>query len=77
MKKVQISWNLFILLIKYFLFENYNNFDEIKLQIEEKLDAIERRQLYTKYKTSDTEIDREKARNEYLDKVGYNKDFRW
>ncbi len=77
MKKVQISWDLFMLLIRYFLIENYDVYDEIKVLVEEKLDAMERRELYTKYKTSDSEEEKETARNKYLDKKGYHKDFRW
>ncbi len=77
MKKVQISWDLFMLLIRYFLFESYDTYDEIKLLVEQKLDAMERRELYTKYKTSDSQEEKETARNKYLDKKGYHKDFRW
>ncbi|MFV0519970.1 MAG: complexin-2 [Lachnospirales bacterium] len=77
MKKVQISWDLFMLLIRYFLLESYDTFDEIKVLVEEKLDAMERRELYTKYKTSDSEEEKENARNKYLDKKGYHRDFRW
>ncbi len=77
MKKVQISWELFMLLIRYFLLGQYDIFDEIKPLIEQKLDAMERRELYTKYKTSDDEVEKENTRIKYLDKKGYHKDFRW
>ena len=43
---------------------------EIKKGLEEKLEAMVRRDLYTKYKTAPTEEEREKARQEYLEKVG-------
>ena len=34
-------------------------------------------ELYTKYKTSPNEKEREQARKKYLDKVGMHEDFRW
>lgn len=50
---------------------------EIKKGLEEKLEAMVRRDLYTKYKTAPTEEEREKARQEYLEKVGMHRSFRW
>ena len=50
---------------------------QIKKGLEEKLEAMVRRELYTKYKTAPTEEEREKARQEYLNKVGMHSDFRW
>ena len=50
---------------------------EIKKGLEGKLKAMVRRDLYTKYKTAQTEEEREKARQEYLEKVGMHRDFRW
>ena len=50
---------------------------EIKKGLEEKLEAMVRRDLYTKYKTAPTEEEREKARQEYLKKVGMHRSFRW
>ena len=43
----------------------------------EKLDSMVKRQLYTTFKTAPTEEEREKARQEYLDKCGMHEDFRW
>ena len=45
--------------------------------LEEKLEAMVRRDLYTKYKPAPTEEEREKARQEYLEKVGMHRSFRW
>jgi hypothetical protein len=45
--------------------------------MQEKLDAMVKRELYTTYKTAGTLEEREKARQEYLEKVGIPKDFRW
>ena len=50
---------------------------EIKKGLEEKLEAMVRRDLYTKYKTAPSEEEREKARQEYLKKVGMHRSFRW
>lgn len=41
------------------------------------MNAMVERELYTKSKTAQTEEEREKARQEYLDKRGIQKDFRW
>ena len=50
---------------------------EIKKGLEDKLEAMVRRELYTKYKTAPTEEEREKARQEYLKKVGMYRSFCW
>ena len=50
---------------------------EIKKGLEEKMEAMVRRDLYTKYKTAPTEEERETARQEYLEKVGMHRSFRW
>ena len=50
---------------------------KIKRGLEEKLEAMERRDLYTIYKIAPTEEEREKARREYLEKVGVHRSFRW
>ncbi len=85
MKKIQITQDLFVKMIKYFygdefevgddeLFELYR---DIKKGIDQKLDAISRRSYYTEYKTADTDEAKEKARQKYLDAVGMHKDFRY
>ena len=77
MKQIQIPEQLFFALLKYHLVEIDEVLPEIKKGLEDKLEAMVRRDLYTKYKTSPTEEEREKARQEYLDKVGVHRDFRW
>lgn len=77
MKNVQISQELFIALMKYFLLEQEELLPEIKKGLEKKLDALVMRELYTKYKTAPSEEEREKARLEYLDKRGVPENFRW
>lgn len=77
MKNVQISQELFIALMRYFLLEQEELLPEIKKGLEKKLDALVMRELYTKYKTAPSEEEREKARREYLDKRSVPESFRW
>ena len=76
LKNVQISEELFVALLKYHLVEMDDVLPQIKKGLEEKLEAMVRRDLYTKYKTASTEEEREKARQEYLEKVGMHRSFR-
>lgn len=41
------------------------------------IEAQTRHALYTTYKTAPTEAQREKARQEYLERAGIHADFRW
>jgi len=59
------------------LFDQEELLPEIKKGLEQKLDALVRRELYTKYKTAPTKEEQEKARREYLDKRGILDYFRW
>ena len=77
MKNVQISEQLFFALLKYHLLDMDEVVPEIKKGLEEKVEAMMKRELYTKYKTAPTEEEREKARQEYLEKAGMHRDFRW
>lgn len=77
MKQVQISEDLFMLLLKYHFIGIEEYQPEIQKGLEQKLDQMVKRQLYTTYKTAPTEEEREKARKEYLDKRGVSEDFRW
>lgn len=85
MKKIQITQELFVKMLKYFYGEELELADDeliglyydIKSGIDKKMDAISRRSYYTEYKTADTDAAREKARQKYLDTVGMHKDFRW
>ena len=77
MKMVQIPESLFIALMKYHMLGMEDCLPEIKSGLEEKLEAMVKRELYTKSKTAETEAEREEARKKYLDKVGMHRDFRW
>lgn len=48
----------------------------IRAALEQKLDALVARQLYSQSKTAPTPEEREKARREYLDLKGIPEDFR-
>lgn len=63
--------------MKYHLLDMDECRNEIQKGLEQKIDAMVRHQLYTAYKTAPTEEEREKARQDYLDKVGMHRDFRW
>lgn len=74
---MQISEKLFIALPKYHLVEMDDALPDIKKGLKEKLEAMVKRDLYTKYKTAPTEEEGEKARQEYLEKVEMHRSFRW
>ena len=77
MKNVQIPYELFVDLVLYHL-NGEDDFDEeIRQGLEQKLDAILNRQLYSQYKTAPTEEQREQARQEYLDRRGVPQSYRW
>ncbi len=77
MKQVQISEDLFLSLIKYHILEYHNDEKEIVKELQQKFDSVVNRNLYTKYKTASSEEEREKARQEYLNKKGIHSSFRW
>ena len=77
LKMVQISESLFEELMKYHVLGIEDSLPKIKSGLEEKYEAMMRRELYTKSKTAKTQKEREEARQAYLDKVGMHRDFRW
>ena len=79
MKNVQISETLFVDLCKEFLFDIPDPERKLRIrkELQEKLDALMRRQLYTESKTAPTPAEREQARQQYLDAVGVPESFRW
>lgn len=77
MKQVQISYDLFLKLIKFHVGECFEFQEEIEEKLENKLDKIINRNLYTKYKTAPTVEEKEEARQKYLDIKGYREEFRW
>ena len=77
MKQIQIPEELFLLLMKYHLLDMEEVQPEIKKGLMDKMDSITMRLLYSKYKTAPTEEEKQKARQEYLDKRGVPESFRW
>lgn len=77
MKHVQIAEELFFMLARYHLLGEDDDSEEIKVELQKKLDAMTNRQLYSSYKTAATPEKQEKARQEYLDRRGYFPSFRW
>lgn len=61
-KNVTIPEELFIDLVKYFLADIRWDEDRIRSRLQEKLEAMVKRELYTRYKTAGTPEEREKAR---------------
>lgn len=80
MKQIQIPEELFYDLVDYFLSSEYKGeeflADEIKKGLEDKLDKIINRMLFTKYKRTPTGAEREQARKAYLDRRGILDDYR-
>lgn len=78
-KNVQISQELFLDLVRYFLLDDTSKsrLNAIQQGLEAKVDNMFKHELYTASKTADSPEDRETARQQYLDKVGIHKDFRW
>ena len=74
---IQIPESLFVALMKYHVLGIEDALPEIQKGLEQKNEAMLRRELYTKSKTAGTEAEREAARNAYLDKVCMHRDFRW
>ncbi len=77
MKQVQIPQELFMLLLQYHLMEDDGHGDKIRMGLERKLDSMVLRELYGKSKSAPTEIERKKARKEYLNRRGIPDSFRW
>ena len=74
---MQISEELFVAIMRYYMLEQVEMAPRIKQGLEKKLDAMVMRELYTKYKTAPTEEEKERARKEYLDRRGVPGSFRW
>lgn len=78
MKNIQIPESLFINLVKYFMLDIHDAdiYNAICKDIITKYEAIEKRSLYSTYKTALTTEEREKARIAYLDKISMQESFR-
>ncbi len=70
LEQVQISAELFKELVTYHLLDVKSDFTTIERELEKKVDALVKRELYTKNKTVPIKEERKIARKEYLDKCG-------
>ena len=77
MKNVMVPEELFGKLLKYHLLDQKQEEDDIRKGLEKKLDAIVNREVYSTSKTAPTEEEREKFRQEYLNRKGMHGSFRW
>ena len=77
MKNVQISYELFVSLLRYHLVGDDDCLNQIRQGLEQKLDSLVCHELYAKYKTAPTKEEREKARQEYLNRRGVSDSFQW
>lgn len=75
MKTVQISIDLFKEIYAFFEVGEGDP-EQIRKELEAKMDALIDRQLYAQSKTAPTAAEREKARQAYLDRKGIPEDFR-
>lgn len=77
MANVQISEELFVRLCRYHLLDDQEQAEAIQRGLQGKLDALQRRSDYGRYKTAESPQEREEARRRYLDSVGVPDAFRW
>lgn len=78
-KMIQIPEKLFIEMCQYFILEQTDSSLQKNIfnGLSDKLDRIVQHDLYTKYKTSLSKEESEKARKEYLEKRGILESFQW
>ena len=60
MKNVQVPQQLFMKLLRYHLLDDDSCADDVKKGLEQKMNTMVERELYTKSKTAPTEEEREK-----------------
>ena len=76
-RKIQIPEKVFYELVKFHLLGETDAEEEIKTQLEKKLDALADHQLYTRSKKAASQNEREQARKEYLERRGISAAFQW
>lgn len=79
--RIQIPSELYDLMAGYILdhydADDADRYHRIVRGINEKKDAITRRNVYSVYKTAQDQETKELARQIYLEKAGIRQDFRW
>lgn len=79
-KQIQVPELLYNQMAAYCLIEDMRTpelLEQIKKGVYDKLDRKTNHEIYTRYKTAATEEQREKARKEYLNRIGLSEDFQW
>ena len=81
MKKIQINYELFLNIAKYFTIQDEHYKKELEeiivKEINEKLDKLVLHELYTKSKQAPTDEEKKKAKEEYLSRKGIHKNFQY
>ena len=76
-RNIQIPSDLFFDICDYFFNEQDENLaDDIRGQLDTKIDKLVNHELFSRYKTAPTGVERERARQEYLDRRGVPGNFR-
>lgn len=78
-KSVQIDTQLFLSLYNYFFGDDAPQgyeADEIRRKLQEKVNKLIDREIFTQYKRASTPQEREEYRQRYLDRKGILRDFR-
>lgn len=76
-RNIQIPSDLFFDICDYFFNEQDENLaDDIRGQLDTKIDKLVNHELFSRYKTAPTGVERERARQEYLDRRGVPGSFR-
>lgn len=70
MKQIQIPESLFYDLVLYHLYDMTEPEERIRKALNDKMEAVLRRECYTQYKTAPDEAKREEARKAYLESAG-------
>ena len=79
-EKVQIPATLFCQMALYIMDHediSDSRYQMIKAGIDRKMEAMQRHELYTMYKSANMFEEKETARQKYLDAAGISPSFRW
>lgn len=77
MKTIKIPEDLFCDLYLYHVICSDEPGARIKAELERKIEALQRQDIYTKYKTAEDQAVREEARQQYPDSTEIQRNFRW
>lgn len=77
---IQIPATLFFQMVLYIMDHedpSHTMYQTIMAEVDRKIEALRRHDLYTLYKSAHTQEEKETARQKYLDAVGIEDSFRW